>query len=87
VNDAKTRRRQKGEPAGPPGLAALDADQRDRVITEEVSAAYHEGLRVGVRRYAWWQDGVQYVGTGGRTLDQAIATIDAAEAAGEWQPS
>ena len=26
----------------------------------------------GMRAYAWWKDGVQYVGTGGKTLELAI---------------
>ena len=37
---------------------------------------YYEGLREGVTLYAWWRDGVQYVGTCGRTLADALAEID-----------
>jgi hypothetical protein len=42
--------------------------------------AYHQGLREGVSMYAHWRDGTQYVGTTGRTLKQALATIDQEEA-------
>lgn len=43
--------------------------------------AYYEGLRDGVKQYAHWKDGVQYVGTTGRTLRDAISSIDAMEQA------
>jgi hypothetical protein len=42
--------------------------------------AYHEGLRDGINRYAHWRDGVQYVGTTGRTLEQALDAVNQAEA-------
>ena len=38
---------------------------------------YYNGMIEGVRMYAWWKDGVQYVGTTGRTLNQAIGNIEA----------
>ena len=38
----------------------------------EKSADYYEGLREGIRRFAYWKDGTQYVGTTGKRLDQAI---------------
>lgn len=37
---------------------------------------YKEGVCDGVRRFAWWRDGVQYVGTCGTTLDKALTEID-----------
>lgn len=37
--------------------------------------AYYQGLREGVTMYAHWKDGVQYVGTTGRTLEVALAGI------------
>ncbi len=43
--------------------------------TKLVSLGYREGLIDGVRRFAWWKDGVQYVGTGGKTYEQAVAEI------------
>jgi hypothetical protein len=43
--------------------------------------AYYVGLRTGLRQYAWWKDGVQYVGTCGRTLQDAIGDTLANEAA------
>lgn len=33
---------------------------------------YKEGYRQGLTAYAWWKDGVQYVGTCGTTLKEAL---------------
>lgn len=38
-------------------------------------AAYIEGLKEGIRRYAWWKNGCQYVGSCGTTLKQALEEI------------
>lgn len=53
------------------GLAKEFAEARLR--------AYFRGIRDGVRRFAWWRDGVQYVGTTGRTLRQALDEVDTQE--------
>lgn len=37
---------------------------------------YYDGLEAGVERFAWWKDGVQYVGTTGKTLAQAYKEIE-----------
>ena len=34
--------------------------------------SFMKGYEEGVTDYAWWKDGVQYVGTCGKTLDQAL---------------
>lgn len=41
-----------------------------------VSIGYREGLIDGVRRFAYWKDGKQHVGTSGKTLEEAIAEIE-----------
>ncbi len=46
---------------------------------ELLARAYHEGLREGLEMYAHWKDGVQYVGTCGKTLKQALEEIDKQE--------
>lgn len=48
-------------------------------MNQEETKAYYEGLREGLWRYAWWKDGVQYVGTMGTTLKEAIAKVDQEE--------
>jgi len=40
---------------------------------------YYEGVREGLTRYAHWKDGVQYVGTCGKTLKEAIAGVNIEE--------
>ncbi len=42
---------------------------------EAVRAAQLNGLIEGLSMYAWWKDGVEYVGTCGRTLKQAIEDV------------
>ena len=38
--------------------------------------AFYDGLVEGVHMYAWWKDGVQYVGTTGKTYRQALADME-----------
>ena len=42
----------------------------------EAFNCYYDGVEEGVQRYAHWRDGVQYVGTTGRTLEQAYKDIE-----------
>lgn len=44
-----------------------------------LNKAYYSGIREGIEQYAHWRDGVQYVGTCGTTLKQALARINAEE--------
>lgn len=37
---------------------------------------YKQGFIDGLTCYAWWKDGVQYVGTTGKTLKEAIAEVE-----------
>lgn len=48
------------------------AFERDARLVHD-RAAYDLGYRNGLEAYAYWRDGIEYVGTNGRTLDQAIA--------------
>ncbi len=41
----------------------------------EQITAYYEGKREGVRLFAWWKDGLQYVGTYGTTLAEALKEL------------
>ena len=41
--------------------------------------SYFRGLKEGIRRFAWWKDGVQYVGTTGTSLKEALEDIDREE--------
>ena len=42
------------------------------------AATTGEVLKEGIKMYAWWKDGTQYVGSTGRTLSEAISAIDEA---------
>ena len=44
-----------------------------------LNEAYYNGIREGIKQYAWWRDGVQYVGTTGSTLKDALKRIDSEE--------
>jgi hypothetical protein len=54
--------------------------EQDQYLQLRMTQAYHEGLRDGIHRYAHWRDGVQYVGTTGCTLQQALDDVNQAEA-------
>lgn len=41
-------------------------------LCAELNEQYKEGVIAGMRRFAWWKDGVEYVGSCGTTLKQAI---------------
>lgn len=49
--------------------------EQDQFLQLEMTKAYYQGLREGVELYAHWKDGVQYVGTTGKTLKVALAEI------------
>lgn len=53
--------------------------EQDQFLQLAQTRAYHAGLREGVSMYAHWKDGVQYVGTTGRTLEQALDDINQEE--------
>ena len=54
--------------------------EQDQYLQIAQTRAYYKGMRKGVTMYAHWRDGVQYVGTTGRTLHQAIAELQKDEA-------
>lgn len=40
--------------------------------------AFVEGIKAGLTVYAHWEDGIQYVGTAGKTLAEALKEVDEA---------
>lgn len=54
--------------------------EQDQYMQVQMTRAYYQGVREGIQRYAHWRDGVQYVGTTGRTLKQAYQAVDQDEA-------
>lgn len=52
-------------------------DEHDRLLTKVVkeearAEGYLEGYKAALRGFAYWKDGVQYVGSSGITLQQAL---------------
>ena len=56
-------------------LTGIDSEERDRIETAVIEG-YKAGMRKGIWLFAWWKDGVQYVGTTGKTLKQALEEIN-----------
>lgn len=44
--------------------------------TREELNAFYDGVREGVRLWAWWKDGEEYVGTTGTKLIEARQLIE-----------
>lgn len=42
----------------------------------DLQEAFVAGMKEGFRCFAWWKDGVEYVGCGAYTLEQALQAID-----------
>lgn len=51
----------------------IDRLAHNRYAGAQREAAFRSGLRIGLRRFAWWKDGEQFVGTCGTTLHNALA--------------
>jgi hypothetical protein len=49
--------------------------EQEQYVQLQMTNAYYQGLREGIELYAHWKDGVQYVGTTGKTLKQALAVV------------
>ena len=47
-----------------------------RDLYGEQSNEFWKGVKEGIKCYAYFRDGVQYVGTTGRTLEKALDEID-----------
>lgn len=45
--------------------------------TDTPQAAYKRGFRDALYAYSWMKDGVSYVGTCGKRLDEAYREVDA----------
>jgi hypothetical protein len=53
-------------------LSANTLSLREVPMSVALQTAYLRGFIDGLRHFAWWKDGVEYVGTCGTTLKQAI---------------
>ena len=48
----------------------------EEAIEIQAEISFKEGKKEGIRLFAWWKDGIQYVGTCGTTLEKALKEID-----------
>ena len=48
----------------------------EQVLDKALRLALKSGIKDGLKRYAWWKSGVQYVGTCGTTLKKALEDVD-----------
>jgi len=51
----------------------------DSETENECRREYLRGYRDGIRAFAWWRDGVEYVGTCGWTLEDALMALEAGQ--------
>lgn len=56
-------------------MKVVFSPEQDQYLQLAQTRAYYEGLCEGVTMYAHWKDGIQYVGTTGSTLKEALALI------------
>lgn len=50
-----------------------------RRVEKERDEAFKRGVKKGLSLFAWWKDGVEYVGTCGNTLKTALDMVDKGE--------
>lgn len=60
-------------------MSLIFSPEQDQYLQLAQTCAYYKGMREGITLYAHWKDGVQYVGTTGRTLKDALSEIDKQE--------
>ena len=51
----------------------------EKTLRIEKLKMYYSGLKDGIKMYAHWQDGVEHVGTTGKTLRVAIVELNKEE--------
>lgn len=60
-------------------MKLLFSPEQDQYLQLAQTRAYYEGMREGLRMYSHWRDGIEYVGTNGKPLKEAIADINQQE--------
>jgi len=62
---------------------ALSAEAELAEAKEDAEVNYLQGMKVALLAFAWWKDGIQYVGTCGTTLTDALAMVEQGKLGGE----
>ena len=58
-------------------ICSLIPADAQTALERALALARLEGKKEGLRVFAWWKDGTQYVGSCGTTLKEALAKVDA----------
>lgn len=70
----------KGEMLGCSLISKYPFEDVQDVIEEtcehQAEISFKAGMKHGVWLFAWWKDGVQYVGTSGKTLKEAYKELE-----------
>ena len=53
-----------------------DLDCNQCQLEKQAEISFKAGLKHGIWLFAWWKDGVQHVGTSGKTLQEAYKELD-----------
>ena len=51
-------------------------NENEKILAREVINSYYDGMYQGIYLYAWMKDGTYYVGTTGRTFEEAKKEIE-----------
>lgn len=54
----------------------MNKENEERMSDLDLKMVYKNGIIDGIKRYSWWEDGQQYVGTSKKRLEQAIEDIE-----------
>lgn len=54
----------------------MNNGNEERMREYDLKMVYKNGIIDGIKRYAWWESGMQYVGTYKKTLEQAIQEVE-----------
>ena len=48
----------------------MNNENEERIREYNLKIAYKNGIIEGIKWYSWWEDGIQYVGTAKKSLEQ-----------------
>ena len=51
-------------------------ENEERIREYNLKISYKNGIIDGIKRYSWWEDGKQYVGTSKKMLEVAVQEIE-----------
>ena len=56
-------------------ISRYDKSSFRKVAATQAEISFKAGMKRGVWLFAWWKDGVQYVGTSGKTLAEVYKEL------------